>query len=149
MARRHTEVLLEVLRGEGFAHPNPQPMFPNPPGLLRVEPYSEGLRDRIWWGAGSNATAGWAANLGMNLQSSTLKNDESGRPFHVQQAEQIRIFREAWKAAGHAREPRVSVSRIIFALVDDPGRAYFGRRNHNHDTIAFLHANTPHLFCPS
>ena len=102
MARNHTEVLLEVLRGEGFARPNPQPMFPNPPGLLRVEPYSKGLRDRIWWGAGSNATAAWAAKLGMNLQSSTLKNDESGRPFHIQQAEQIRIFREAWKAAGHA-----------------------------------------------
>ncbi len=28
MARRHTEVLLDVLRGEGFARPNPQPMFP-------------------------------------------------------------------------------------------------------------------------
>ena len=42
MARRHTEVLLEVLRGEGFARPNPHPMFPNPPGLLRVEPHSEG-----------------------------------------------------------------------------------------------------------
>ena len=107
MGRRHTEVLLEVLRGEGFARPNPRPMFPNPPGLLRVEPHSEGLRDRLWWGAGSNATAGWAAKLGMNLQSSTLKIDESGRPFHVQQAEQIRIFREAWKAAGHAREPPV------------------------------------------
>ena len=74
MARRHTEVLLEVLHGEGFARPNPRPMFPNPPGLLRVEPYSEGLRDRIWWGAGSNATAEWGAKLGMNLQSSTLKN---------------------------------------------------------------------------
>lgn len=49
MARRHTEVLLDVLRGEGFANPNPQPMFPNPPGLLRPEPHSEGLRDRIWW----------------------------------------------------------------------------------------------------
>src|SRR5712671_3723513 len=73
MARRHAEVFLEVLRGQGFAQPNPQPMFPNPPGLLRVEPYSAGLRDRIWWGAGSNATAGWAAKLGMNLQSSTLK----------------------------------------------------------------------------
>jgi alkanesulfonate monooxygenase SsuD/methylene tetrahydromethanopterin reductase-like flavin-dependent oxidoreductase (luciferase family) len=36
MARRHTEVLLDVLRGEGFAKPNPQPMFPNPPGLLRL-----------------------------------------------------------------------------------------------------------------
>ena len=126
MARRHAEVLLEVLRGEGFAQPNPRPMFPNPPGLLRLEPHSEGLRERIWWGAASNATAEWAAKLGMNLQSSTLKFDESGKPFHIQQAEQIRAFRAAWKAAGHAREPRVSVSRSIFALVDDRDRAYFG-----------------------
>ena len=78
MARQHTEVFLEVIEGEGFARPNPRPMFPNPPGLLRVEPYSDGLRERVWWGASSNATAQWAAGLGMNLMSSTLKNDESG-----------------------------------------------------------------------
>jgi alkanesulfonate monooxygenase SsuD/methylene tetrahydromethanopterin reductase-like flavin-dependent oxidoreductase (luciferase family) len=146
MARRHTEVLLEVLRGEGFARPNPQPMFPNPPGLLRLEPYSPGLRDRIWWGAASNGTAEWAAKLGMNLQSSTLKNDEGGRPFHVQQAEQIRIFREAWKTAGHAREARVSVSRSIFALVDDRDRAYFGHGGEDGDTIGFLGDNTRAIF---
>jgi len=146
MARRHTEVLLEVLHGQGFAKPNPRPMFPNPPGLLRLEPYSEGLRDRIWWGAGSNATSAWAAKLGMNLQSSTLKNDEDGRPFHVQQADQIRTFRETWKTAGHAREPRVSVSRSIFALVDDRDRAYFGRGNENEDTIGMLGDNTRAIF---
>ena len=66
--------------------PNPRPMFPNPPGLLRLEPHAEGLRERIWWGAGSNATAEWAAKLGMNLQSSTLNDDETGEPSHVQQA---------------------------------------------------------------
>ena len=146
MARRHTEVLLEVLLGKGFARPNPRPMFPNPPGLLRVEPYSEGLRERIWWGAGSNATAEWAAKLGMNLQSSTLKNDESGKPFHVQQAEQIRAYRAAWQAAGHARTPRISVSRSIFALVDDRDRAYFGRDNENQDTIGFLGDDTRAIF---
>ncbi len=146
MARGHTEVLLEVLRGAGFARPNPRPMFPNPQGLLRLEPFSEGLRERIWWGAGSNATADWAAKLGMNLQSSTLKNDESGRPFHIQQAEQIRIFRAAWKEAGHTREPRVSVSRSIFALVDDRDRAYFGRENDNEDTIGMLGDNTRAVF---
>jgi alkanesulfonate monooxygenase SsuD/methylene tetrahydromethanopterin reductase-like flavin-dependent oxidoreductase (luciferase family) len=102
-------------------------MFSNPPGLLRLEPFSEGLRDRIWWGAGTNATAVWAAKLGMNLQSSTLKFDESGEPFHVQQANQIRAFRAAWKETGHSRAPRVSVSRSIFALVNDLDRAYFGR----------------------
>src|SRR5882672_3301119 len=41
MARKHAEVFLEVLRGQGFAQPNPRPMFANPPGLLRLEPYSE------------------------------------------------------------------------------------------------------------
>jgi hypothetical protein len=82
----------------------------------------------------------------MNLQSSTLKIDESGRAFHVQQAEQIRIFRAAWKAAGHTREPRVSVSRSIFALVDDRDRAYFGRGSENEDQIGFLGDNTRAIF---
>lgn len=126
MARKTTEIFLSLLEGQGFAEPNPQPMFSNPPGLLRVEPISEGLRDRIWWGSASNATGEWAAKLGMNLQSSTLKWDESGEPFHVQQAKQIRLYREAWKAAGHKHEPRVSVSRSIFALMNDKDRYYFG-----------------------
>jgi alkanesulfonate monooxygenase SsuD/methylene tetrahydromethanopterin reductase-like flavin-dependent oxidoreductase (luciferase family) len=126
MARRHAEVFLEVIKGKGFAQPNPQPMFPNPPGMLRLEPHSEGLGERIWWGAASDATAVWAAKMGMNLQSSTLKFDESGKPFHIQQAEQIRAYRAAWKEAGHTREPRVSVSRSIFALVTDEDRMYFG-----------------------
>lgn len=146
MARHHAEVLLEVLRGGGFAEPNPRPMFPNPPGLLRLEPHSQGLLDRIWWGAATNATAEWAAKLGMNLQSSTLKFDEGGQPFHVQQAAQIRAFREAWKAAGHPREPRVSVSRSIFALVDDRDRAYFGHGNQGGDQIGFIEENTRAIF---
>src|SRR6187401_2590949 len=89
MARRHTEVFLEVLNGEGFAQPNPRPMFPNPPGLLTVEPHSPGLRDRIWWGAGNRATAEWTAEQGMNLMSSTLLTEDTGVPFHQLQAEQI------------------------------------------------------------
>jgi alkanesulfonate monooxygenase SsuD/methylene tetrahydromethanopterin reductase-like flavin-dependent oxidoreductase (luciferase family) len=146
MARWHAEQFLALLRGEGFAQPNPQPMFPNPPGLLRLEPYSEGLRDRIWWGAATNATAAWAAKLGMNLQSSTLKFDETGEPFHIQQAAQIRAFRAAWKEAGHARTPRISVSRSIFALIDDRDRAYFGRGVKEQDQIGFLDQSTRAIF---
>jgi alkanesulfonate monooxygenase SsuD/methylene tetrahydromethanopterin reductase-like flavin-dependent oxidoreductase (luciferase family) len=120
-------------------------MFPNPPGLLRIEPHSEGLRERIWWGAATNATAQWAAKLGMNLQSSTLKFDEGGQPFHIQQAEQIRAFRDAWKAAGHEREPRVSVSRSIFALVDGRDRAYFGG-NESEDHFGYIEADARAVF---
>ncbi|MEB3367348.1 LLM class flavin-dependent oxidoreductase [Saccharopolyspora mangrovi] len=146
MARTHTEVLLQVLKGDGFAQPNPRPMFPNPPGLLRVEPHSPGLRDRIWWGSSSNATARWAAKLGMNLQSSTLKDDESGEPLHVQQRKQIEAFREAWRAEGHEREPRVSVSRSIFAIVNDLDDMYFGDESNTEDKIGHIDANTRAIF---
>jgi alkanesulfonate monooxygenase SsuD/methylene tetrahydromethanopterin reductase-like flavin-dependent oxidoreductase (luciferase family) len=146
MARRQAERFLDVIKGEGFAKPNPRPMFPNPPGLLRLEPHSEGLRDRIWWGSSSNATAQWAARLGMNLQSSTLKNDESGEPLHVQQRKQIEAYRLAWQAAGHRREPRVSVSRSIFALVDDRDRAYFGRDARDRDQVGYIDTNTRAIF---
>ena len=146
MARRKAEIFLDFLGGDGFAEPNPRPMFSNPPGLLRLEPHSQGLRDRIWWGAGSDSTAVWAAERGMNLQSSTLKNDEGGLPFHVQQAKQIQAFREAWKAAGHKREPRVSVSRSIFVLVDDRDRAYFGRGNQAEDSIGYIDETTRAIF---
>ena len=144
MGRRRAEEFLALLSGKGFARPNPHPMFPNPPGLLRLEPYSEGLRERIWWGAATNATAVWAAKLGMNMQSSTLKFDETGEPFHVQQAAQIRAFQEAWKEAGHARTPRTSVSRSIFPLMNDQDRFYFGG-GHEEDQIGILD-NTRAIF---
>jgi alkanesulfonate monooxygenase SsuD/methylene tetrahydromethanopterin reductase-like flavin-dependent oxidoreductase (luciferase family) len=146
MGRRHAEVFYDLLHGRGFAEPNPRPMFQNPPGLLRLEPFSEGLRERIWWGSGSNATAVWAAKLGMNLQASTLKDDETGQPFHVQQAAQIRAFRDAWKEAGHAREPRVSVSRNILALVDERDRAYFGHGGDDEDQFGFIDERNRSIF---
>jgi alkanesulfonate monooxygenase SsuD/methylene tetrahydromethanopterin reductase-like flavin-dependent oxidoreductase (luciferase family) len=146
MGRRHAETFLELLGGKGFAKPHPHPMFPNPPGLLRLEPFSPGLRERIWWGSAANATAVWAAKLGMNLQSSTLKFDESGEPLHVQQAAQIRAFRTAWAKAGHTRTPRVSVSRSIFALMNDLDHAYFGGDEDQGDRIGFLDPTTRAVF---
>jgi len=146
MGRNKVLQFLEKLKGVGFAKPNPYPMFPNPPGLLRLEPHSEGLRERIWWGAASNATAIWAAENGMHLQSSTLKFDESGKPFHIQQAEQIRLYKEAWKKAGHKREPRVSVSRSIFALTTDEDRYLFGRESERVDKVGILENNRRAIF---
>jgi alkanesulfonate monooxygenase SsuD/methylene tetrahydromethanopterin reductase-like flavin-dependent oxidoreductase (luciferase family) len=142
MAREHTKVFLDVLKGEGFARPNPRPMFPNPPGLLRIEPHSPGLRERIWWGAGTRATAEWTAEQGLNLMSSTLLSEDTGVPFHQLQAEQIQRFRDTWKAAGHSREPRVSVSRSIFPIVSDIDRELFWRERNSTDQVGFLDGGT-------
>jgi alkanesulfonate monooxygenase SsuD/methylene tetrahydromethanopterin reductase-like flavin-dependent oxidoreductase (luciferase family) len=138
MARQHTAVLQQVLKGEGFAQPSPNPMFPNPGGLLRVEPHSPGLADRLWWGAGTRATAEWTAAQGLNLMSSTLLSEDTGVPFHELQAEQILRFRKAWADSGHPREPRVSVSRSIFPIVSDTDRAYFGRQGGSGDQVGYL-----------
>jgi alkanesulfonate monooxygenase SsuD/methylene tetrahydromethanopterin reductase-like flavin-dependent oxidoreductase (luciferase family) len=51
---------------------------------------------------------------------------------------QIRAFRAAWKEAGHTRTPRVSVSRSIFALLDDRDRAYFGRGEQDGDQFGYI-----------
>jgi alkanesulfonate monooxygenase SsuD/methylene tetrahydromethanopterin reductase-like flavin-dependent oxidoreductase (luciferase family) len=138
MAREHTRIFLEVLEGKGFAEPNPRPMFPNPPGLLRLEPHSPGLRRRIWWGAGSRSTAEWTAEQGMNLMSSTLLTEDTGVPFSQLQAEQIQRYRDAWTAAGHPGEGRVSVSRSIFPIVNDLDRAYFGHEAGGQDQVGQL-----------
>ena len=138
LAREHAARFLEVLTGEGFARPNPRPMFPNPPGLLRIEPHAPGLRDRIWWGAGTRATAEWTAQQGMNLMSSTLLTEDTGVPFHQLQAEQIQMFRDAWAAAGHQRVPRVSVSRSIFPIVSELDRQLFWREQGSTDQVGWL-----------
>src|SRR5690606_19657880 len=65
---------------------------------------------------------------------------------HVQQAEQIRKYKEAWKKAGHQREPRVSVSRSIFALVNDQDRQYFGHEADRQDKIGFIEENERAIF---
>jgi alkanesulfonate monooxygenase SsuD/methylene tetrahydromethanopterin reductase-like flavin-dependent oxidoreductase (luciferase family) len=105
--------------------------------LLAIEPQSPGLADRLWWGSGSRETALWAGEHGFNLMSSTLLLEDTGVPFDELQAEQIAAFREAWDAAGHARAPRVSVSRSVLPIVSDLDRRLFGR-DANEDQVGRL-----------
>ena len=126
MARRHTEVFLDLLKGEGVCPAEPPSDVPQParsaPGRATLGRFARS--DLV--GVRVERHLGLGCQKGMNMQSSTLKFDESGEPLHIQQRKQIETYREAWKEAGHTREPRVSVSRSIFALVDDRDRAYFG-----------------------
>ena len=78
----------------------------------------------------------------MNLMSSTLLTEDTGVPFHQLQAEQIQMFQDAWKEAGHAREPRVSVSRSIFPIVNGTDRAYFGGESRSQDQVGFIDGGT-------
>ncbi|MBH0024631.1 LLM class flavin-dependent oxidoreductase [Salinibacterium sp. SWN248] len=124
MARAHTDKFRRAIAGEGFASGNPRMIGTS--ALQPIQPQAPGLSERIWWGAGTRATAIWTAEQGMNLMSSTLLTEDTGVPFDELQAEQIAMFRDAWASAGHDRAPRVSVSRSILPIIDDETEYYFG-----------------------
>jgi alkanesulfonate monooxygenase SsuD/methylene tetrahydromethanopterin reductase-like flavin-dependent oxidoreductase (luciferase family) len=136
VARHKTTLFLAAISGEPMVDADPQ-MTGGRASRLAIQPQSPGLRDRIWWGSGTRATAEWAARQGMNLQSSTLLVEDTGVPFDELQAEQIRRFRAAWAEAGWEREPRVSVSRSVMPVVTDLDRQYFGERSGD-DQVGFL-----------
>ncbi|CAO1650197.1 Alkanesulfonate monooxygenase SsuD/methylene tetrahydromethanopterin reductase-like flavin-dependent oxidoreductase (Luciferase family) [Salinibacterium sp. NYA9b] len=124
MARAHMDKFRRAIAGEGLAPGNPQMIGTS--ALQPIQPQAPGLSERIWWGAGTRATAIWTAEQGMNLMSSTLLTEDTGVPFDELQAEQIAMFRDAWASAGHDRAPRVSVSRSILPIIDDETEYYFG-----------------------
>lgn len=127
IARDKFELFLRAIDGQGLAAADPSQFTA---GLkLPLEPRSDTLRSHVWWGAGSRDTAEWAGRVGVNLMSSTLLTEATGASFGDLQAEQIELFRNAWRAAGHDGEPRVSVSRSVFPVLSDEDRALFGTRS--------------------
>ncbi|WP_127131569.1 LLM class flavin-dependent oxidoreductase [Georgenia sp. SYP-B2076] len=137
LARAHTALFRAAIAGAPVVRANPQ--MTGSAGVLGIQPQSPGLADRIWWGSGTRQTARWAAERGMNLMSSTLLSEDTGVPFDELQAEQIALYREAWTHAGHAREPRVSVSRSVIPITTDVDRRYFGIRSaENEDQVGNL-----------
>jgi alkanesulfonate monooxygenase SsuD/methylene tetrahydromethanopterin reductase-like flavin-dependent oxidoreductase (luciferase family) len=135
LARRHTARFRAAIAGEPVVDGDPAM---GALGRLAIQPRSPGLPDRIWWGSGTGDTAEWAGLQGMNLMSSTLLLEDRGAPFDELQAQQIERFRDAWVAAGHEREPRISVSRSILPITTDEDAAYFGRQVGGRDTTGVL-----------
>jgi alkanesulfonate monooxygenase SsuD/methylene tetrahydromethanopterin reductase-like flavin-dependent oxidoreductase (luciferase family) len=136
MARTHAAIFRAAIAGAGVARSDPR--MTGVDTLLPIQPQAPGLPERIWWGAGTRKTAVWAAEQGMNLQSSTLLSEDTGVPFGELQAEQIERYRVAWAAAGHEREPRISVSRSVLPITTDLDRRYFGAERGSEDQVGYL-----------
>lgn len=141
IARDHFARFLQAIEGEGLAELDRSSPFAGPVtgtgGLQRIEPYSPGLRSRIWWGAGNRDSAEWAGRVGVNLMSSTLLTEDRGIPFDELQAQQLEAFRAAWREAGHPGEPRTSVSRSIFPITTAEDELYFGGREEG-DGVGYI-----------
>lgn len=130
MARQKFDRFMSAVDGDGIATSLPleqqYPRMYRPGVQVPVMPTSPTLRRHVWWGAGSRDTAVWAAQKGVNLMSSTLLTEANGEQFADLQADQLRLFRQAWKDAGHTWTPRTSVSRSVFPILSEDDRLRFG-----------------------
>lgn len=112
----------------GFLAGNPVRELSGKQGVVeeysrRLEPHSPGLRERLWYGAGSMDSARWAGEHGLNLLSSSVIFPDEGQDpdFAAVQAAQIREFREA--AAAHAATAPARVSQGLVVIPTDSASA--------------------------
>ena len=91
LAAEKFDTFLAALRGDGMATAAPfeqqYPQMFHSGARLPVLPHSPGADRRIWWGAGTHASAELAAHKGVNLMSSTLVFETDGSSLGDVQAE--------------------------------------------------------------
>ncbi|GIE81958.1 alkane monooxygenase [Actinoplanes philippinensis] len=81
---------------------------------LKVTPHSPGLRQRIWYGSGSIASAVAAARQGLRLITGTILHDvPAGVSFPQHQADLIAAYRTQWAATHSDPCPPVAVAASI------------------------------------
>jgi alkanesulfonate monooxygenase SsuD/methylene tetrahydromethanopterin reductase-like flavin-dependent oxidoreductase (luciferase family) len=105
----------------------------------RVEPHSPGLRARMWYGAGSLASAKWAGEHGVNLLTSSVVKAEESEDFAQVQLSQIRTFRD--------RHPAGTAARVSQGLVVIPTDSASPAQRAKYE--AYVAARTPRTAAPA
>jgi alkanesulfonate monooxygenase SsuD/methylene tetrahydromethanopterin reductase-like flavin-dependent oxidoreductase (luciferase family) len=86
---------------------------------LKVTPHSPGLRERIWYGSGSLASATTAARQGLRLITGTILHDvPAGVSFPEHQAQLIAAYRAEWAATHGTPAPPVAVAASVLPATD-------------------------------
>jgi alkanesulfonate monooxygenase SsuD/methylene tetrahydromethanopterin reductase-like flavin-dependent oxidoreductase (luciferase family) len=104
----------------------------------RVQPYSPGLRQRMWYGGASLASARWAGENAMNFLTSSVVRAEESEDFAAIQESHIRAFRAAHPDGAAAR---VSQGLVVIPTdsADAAQRAKYA---------AYVDARTPRTASP-
>jgi alkanesulfonate monooxygenase SsuD/methylene tetrahydromethanopterin reductase-like flavin-dependent oxidoreductase (luciferase family) len=131
-SHRRIERLLENLEGRFLGVEDTVIHSPGNIQRPRLQPYSEGLRDRIWYGAGSAGSTDWAAASGVNLVVGNIVSGEASSIFVEAQAANLARYLQDFRG-NHV--PRVVVGRVVLptdgadAETRDRYRAYADSRH--------------------
>jgi hypothetical protein len=74
----------------------------------------------------------------MNILSSMIMLADDGRPFHIQQADQFRAYRQGHSDTHRETGGKVAVLRSVFPITSDDDRAYFGHEGGQGDGTGIL-----------
>jgi alkanesulfonate monooxygenase SsuD/methylene tetrahydromethanopterin reductase-like flavin-dependent oxidoreductase (luciferase family) len=104
----------------------------------QVQPYSPGLRARMWYGGASTASARWAGEHRMNFLTSSVVRAEESTDFAAIQQAHIRAFRSA--------HPDGSGARVSQGLVVIPTDSATAAQREKY--AAYVEARTPRTASP-
>jgi alkanesulfonate monooxygenase SsuD/methylene tetrahydromethanopterin reductase-like flavin-dependent oxidoreductase (luciferase family) len=128
--------LLEMLRGE------PASTFGGNEGFEvysdRVQPHSEGLARRMWYGGGSLRSAQWAGENAMNFLTSNVTRAEDSEDFTATQLSHIDAFR--------AHHPDGEQARVSQGLVVVPTDSASPEQREKY--LAYAEKRTPRTATP-
>jgi alkanesulfonate monooxygenase SsuD/methylene tetrahydromethanopterin reductase-like flavin-dependent oxidoreductase (luciferase family) len=85
----------------------------------RVEPHSPGLRSRMWYGAGSLASAKWAGESGVNLLTSSVVKAEGTAEAGLADFAQVQLSQINTFRASHPAGPAARVSQGLVVIPTD------------------------------
>jgi alkanesulfonate monooxygenase SsuD/methylene tetrahydromethanopterin reductase-like flavin-dependent oxidoreductase (luciferase family) len=114
--QRRLALFLRAIAGETLHTVTERRGVGGPPAgtELRATPHSPGLRERIWYGSGSIASAVTAARQGLRLITGTILHDvPEGASFPEHQAALIAAYRQAWTGHHGTEPPPVAVAASI------------------------------------
>ena len=139
VAQQRGQRIREAIGGAPVATGDPNsPWSPGGASQLVTQPQSPGLLDRLWWGSGTTSSGIIAGQQGYNLLSSTLLLQDDGRPFHIQQADQLRKYHEAYATSGFETGGMTAVTRSMFALRSVQDERMFGHAGSMRDQAGQL-----------
>ncbi|HKV21192.1 MAG TPA: LLM class flavin-dependent oxidoreductase [Mycobacterium sp.] len=106
----------------------------------RIQPYSPGLADRVWYGGGRDSAA-WAGEQGINYLTSSVVSIEGtdSRDFATIQGEHIDVYR------AHHRDPeKARVSQGLVVIPTDSASGDQIRRYREYAASRFERTKNPH-----
>jgi alkanesulfonate monooxygenase SsuD/methylene tetrahydromethanopterin reductase-like flavin-dependent oxidoreductase (luciferase family) len=104
------ERLIEALRSEYLGDEDTVIRSPGNVQRPRMQPHSDGLADRVWYGGSSAASVRWSGTAGVNLLTGNILSGEGETDFVTRQ---VNVIREYRGLLPENRPGRIALGRVI------------------------------------